>query len=221
MDAQFRQRLLGAVVLVGLGVIFIPLVLDRPVTQPPVPRAQEVEPPEDIDPTFALPEAVLPPAAPLTPVKLTDPDRKPPQVTPPGDARPRQTETRPGAAATATATAVAANQPAVVESNTAAKPTGAAEETTPAAKPDESVAAGKAWVVQVASFAHKANAERLQRKLAQNDYKAFLNPGADGPAGKVIYRVQVGPELVRERAQELQQALQKDLGPQSIIVPYP
>ena len=40
MDSQLRTRLIGAAVLIGLAVIFLPMVLDKDTTETPVPNEE-------------------------------------------------------------------------------------------------------------------------------------------------------------------------------------
>lgn len=53
MDPDLKQRLVGTAVLVGLAVIFVPMVLDGPVTHQPTPRSTGVP--------LALPDPVSQP----------------------------------------------------------------------------------------------------------------------------------------------------------------
>ncbi len=65
-----------------------------------------------------------------------------------------------------------------------------------------------AWAVQVGSFTSQDNAERLRDALKASGYRAFVTRVSDN--GRTLYRVRVGPERERERAEALAERLKKD-----------
>lgn len=75
-----------------------------------------------------------------------------------------------------------------------------------------------AWAVQVGSFASQDNAERLSAELKKRGYRAFVTRlrTKDG----TLYRVRVGPEQERERAELLARRLKKD-GQAADVVTHP
>ena len=75
-------------------------------------------------------------------------------------------------------------------------------------KVDERVALAQAWTVQVAAFSLEGNAKKLQSLLIRKSYMAYIEPDKTG--GKPLYRVFVGPELRKNRARIIQQALKKE-----------
>jgi DedD protein len=91
-----------------------------------------------------------------------------------------------------------------------------APEARPAESPPEPVSA---WVVQAGSFTTEAKAKTLADKLRQGKFAAFV----ESVKGKksVIYRVHVGPELDKARAEQLQKQLETNAGIKGIIVPHP
>jgi DedD protein len=76
-----------------------------------------------------------------------------------------------------------------------------------------------AWVVQLGSFTNETNAEALNQELRGAGFTAFVESIRQG--GSVVYRVRVGPELVRADAEALQQQLRAKLKLEGIIVAYP
>lgn len=76
-----------------------------------------------------------------------------------------------------------------------------------------------AWVVQLGSFASEENAKKLNEKLRQAGYPAFVEP-LKNKSG-MSYRVRVGPELLRSDAAALQQKLKQSMQIDGIIVRYP
>lgn len=65
-----------------------------------------------------------------------------------------------------------------------------------------------AWAVQVGSFSDKKNADSLSTKLIKAGFTAFVEQ-SEGKSGEV-YRVRVGPELNKLKAEKIKQALQQD-----------
>lgn len=97
-----------------------------------------------------------------------------------------------------------------------------AEETLPPATNTDKTAATppKAWAVQVGSFTQRDNAMKLRDKLRSKGYKAFVEQITS--AGKTFYRVRVGPEISRDKAEALQKELQTKMKLQgSTVVPHP
>ena len=55
-----------------------------------------------------------------------------------------------------------------------------------------------AWVIQVGSFSSRENADKLTAELRKAKYPAFVDPAEIN--GKTLFRVQVGPEVSRDKA---------------------
>jgi cell division septation protein DedD len=205
MDSPLKQRLIGAIVLVALAVIFVPMLLKGPDVKEPdaaqVPLSMPATPGEDYETrelplaapgsapaegvlglTPAEPEA-LPPSAPATPVAGRD-----------------------AAPAPAIPASVAKPAPASVPASAAPS---FAEAAAPAETklPPPSRAAGK-YVVNIGSFSNTANANALVAKLRAKQLPVLADKVAlaSGPA----MRVRVGPyadrataEAARLRAEEV------------------
>ncbi|MBQ0723839.1 MAG: SPOR domain-containing protein [Cycloclasticus sp.] len=77
-----------------------------------------------------------------------------------------------------------------------------------------------AWVVQVGSFSEQKNADALSNRLMKAGFVAFVEQ-VDGKSGE-IYRVRVGPELSKEKADVLAIELkQQHQLSSAIVVQYP
>ena len=76
----------------------------------------------------------------------------------------------------------------------------------------------KAWVVQVGSFVEKINAVEIRDKLKKAGFLAFVET-TDQIQGE-LFRVRVGPELNRERAEKMQERIEIEFDLKGIIVPY-
>lgn len=185
MDQQLKQRLTGAVVLVSLAVIFVPIILEGPRDEW-TPRDHTIPEPPGMD--YQAP-AELPIPAPL-------PSAAPEQTEDSVAEAPRTVAVPlpPPAAQTAPAKPVKEPPPPPPPS----KPT-----TTAATKQPATPAAG--WYVQVGSFGQSDNAGRLRDRLKGAGMDAHLH-SADTDKG-TSYRVLVGPSATRPQAEKLQQQL--------------
>ena len=194
-EHTFKQRIVGAIVLVALAVIFIPMLLpgsrdigfsDNGSPIPPKPaelenlKVLELEKPQPAP----KPREIV-----RTPIDEHSPAAPPEDVEAPAtDKTPLPEETLPPK------TTSEAAQPA---------------DTTP-----------KAWAVQVGSFTQRDNAMRLRDQLRSKGYKAFVERITS--ADKTFYRVRVGPEVSREKAMALQKDLQSKMKLQdSTVVSHP
>jgi DedD protein len=73
-------------------------------------------------------------------------------------------------------------------------------------------------MIQLGSFASRANAERLVQELKAKGYAAFLTGSANG--GRKLYRVRVGPASDHASAQA-QAAKLRAAGHPGSLTPYP
>jgi DedD protein len=175
MDEKLKQRVVGAAVLVALGVIFIPILLNG-------------EPPAGIKETNIPPPRIAAPA----PV--------------PARVAPAPVASQPIATAPSTKTAPA---PAAT-SQSAPKP--------PPVKENLKAASLESWVIQVGSFGSEANAKQLRDKLRGANYPAFVERAVDGKES--VYRVRVGPELDRTRAEKTRDAIRGKFQLNGMVMSY-
>lgn len=216
MDFLLKQRLVGAVVLVALGVIFIPLLLEGP-GQELVPEMEPmpgISGPGDSIELSRFPDAGEVPEEPAVAVLQKD---------------------APDSAAGATDAAVAgqplplpeaAEKPATTDKvktpeAPVEKPATAAAEA-PASKPVEPAKPTGPlgnWVVQMGSFSSEANALRLRDKLRKAGYVTQVEKVRVD--AKVHYRVRVGPYLQRDEADRDQAKLAKQFNPNARVLSYP
>lgn len=78
---------------------------------------------------------------------------------------------------------------------------------------------GKAWVVQVGSFSKRANALALEKKLRKNKFPAFVELIKNKQGS--VYRVRVGPELKRNKAEAQMQAIRKKMKINAVVMRHP
>lgn len=214
-----RQRLIGAVVLVAIGIIGFPLVFE---TQPrPIPIDTPIEiPRKDGAPPLVMPpqRAATPtPAAPPRPAEIAsapaddvitesaaDAGRELPPVNPPAAPAPAARAEAPKAEAKKTEAPKpdAKAEPKKAETHTAAAPTADAArakallEGTPATASAE---AGR-FVVQIGAFADANAARDTRGKVEKLGLKTYTQV-AQTAAGSRI-RVRVGPFASREQAEK-------------------
>jgi DedD protein len=190
LNKQIKQRLIGAVVLVSLAVIFIPMLLDGGNTSP-MPRFGSNIPAQ---PEFDFEPLEIPLQA-ITPIPADRPRVIEQEEAPvPAVSKPEQER---------------AAQPAI-----APAPSPGAPGTAAATKPAASAPIG--WVVQVGSFGQSANAMALRDRLRKSGFNAFVEKFQD--RGKSSYRVRVGPELKRENAEKQRERLDKQFQLKGIIM---
>ena len=94
--------------------------------------------------------------------------------------------------------------------------TGAPAPISPSAKP---TMAGKAWAVQLGSFASRANADKLVRQLKAQGFSVYVVSGGSGPS--LRYRVRIGPMPDRGTATQAVAKLKSAGQVASLVPPAP
>ena len=211
MDRQLKQRVIGAAVLVVLGVIFIPIFLDHDTLETRVPELAELSPPPqapyesrveplDEDDMLALERAMEEPVA------------------PPLEPMPGATEE---VAAPATAAADdAAEEPAPAgPADTEVAGSDPAGSAAGAGTAADAPAPGAGWSVQLGSFAEQDNASRLVAKLEEARLPGYVERSSEN--GASIWKVRVGPVIARDEAEQLRARLARDFGLEGLLLRYP
>ena len=216
LDKAYKQRMVGALVLVALAVIFLPMLFSRQDEQ----RQVIVEAP-------AAPQAPAVAQVQMEPVAVPEPQRLPQEPVPSDDEVAEQTApsmpiaAAPPVAAPAPAPAAKPAAPAPAPAP-AAKPTPAPAQPIAAApaKPDTSQSRVDAnglsvsWSVQLASLSSRASAESLQKTLRSQGYNAYIR-SADGKN-----RVFVGPLIERAEADRLRDLLSRQQNLKGFVVRF-
>src|SRR5688572_32418872 len=186
MEVRVRERLIGALVLVAIVVLFVPAILKgrdpAPAALPESAPTRRVEVP--IGHSAPAPEEQI-----LVP-EPTQPDPAPAAPAPPPPA------------------------PAPEERRAAPEPPAS----TPAPPAPEAGAPASAWAVQLGAFSNRSKADQLVAELRERRYAAFVLEYR--ASGQVLYRVRVGPEQDRKRAEEIAARLAKD-GFQTVVARHP
>lgn len=182
-----KQRLVGALVLLSGGVVLWSLLFTGPAAYK-VNRGTQIPAPPAVAevPEFAPAKpANIPPPQPL---KVAEKDIQPLDAEP--VAKPEKSaETKPVAKAEPAAPRPEP-KPAVVKST--------ADSKSPALDKDTVVPV--AWVLQVASFVERANADKLKQRLQAKKYKAYVQKTS--VSSGVRYRVMVGPSVSKAQAEK-------------------
>jgi DedD protein len=211
LDSAYKQRMVGALVLVALAVIFLPMLFSRQDEQ----RQVVVEAP-------AAPQAPTVPQVQVEPVVVPEPQALPQEPVPTDEEVAEQQAPSMPVQPIAPVTKPAPAAPAV-----AAKPAAPA----PAPKPvaPQPAAPGKpdvgqsridpnglpiTWSIQLASLANRESAEALQKKLRTQGYNAYIR-SADGKN-----RVFIGPLIERAEADRLRDLLGRQQNLNGFVVRF-
>jgi DedD protein len=196
LNSVLKQRLVGATVIVALGVIFVPMLLERGADDSRVSVRMEIPPKPDLSIRDKLDD---PPE--IKPIEILEPIDKAIEA-----ARPSVSATkpkpRPDSSVTKPIPQISSGSPPVKETEK------------PQAKPNKTPAGQ--WLVQVGSFSREDNARLLRDKLKNSGYAAYLE-SAKSDVGPV-YRVRIGPATSRTDAEKLVSKLSKQGGYRAIVL---
>ncbi|MGZ7459906.1 SPOR domain-containing protein [Pseudomonas sp. Ma2-10] len=193
LDKAYKQRMVGALVLVALAVIFLPMLFSREDEQ----RQVTVEAP-------AAPQAPAVPQVQVEPVVVPEPQTLPQEPVPSDDEIAQQEASSTPIAPSASAAKPAAPVPVAKPATAPTQPITAAP-----GKPDTTQSRVDAnglsvsWSVQLASLSSRAGAESLQKSLRSQGYNAYIR-SVDGKN-----RVFVGPLIERAEADRLRDLLSR------------
>jgi len=212
LDKAYKQRMVGALVLVALAVIFLPMLFSRQDEQ----RQVTVEAP-------AAPQAPALPQVQVEPVAVPEPQALPQEPVPSDDEIAQQESAVPAVpvAPAPAAKPVTPPAPAPVPALAAKPATAPAQPITAApGKPDTTQSRVDAnglsvsWSVQLASLANRESAEKLQKTLRSQGYNAYIRT-ADGKN-----RVFVGPLIERAEADRLRDLLNRQQNLKGFVVRF-
>lgn len=193
-----KQRLVGAAVLMALGVIFIPILLAPDDTDEPAPSRLEI----DRSPSSGQFSSKV---QPINDSELKLLEEQSERIVPlAGSGQlPPEVDTFEPAENTEQI-----EQPSAGEVETKLKDSAA---------PKQERAGVSAWVVQAGSFSSRENAEKLASQLKAKGFSAYIE---DIVADKPAYRVRIGPLLSKARAQQTAKSLKNSLDVDGMIVKY-
>jgi DedD protein len=219
VDETLKRRLIGAAVVVSLAVIFVPMLVEEAPVPDPRIEGSNVPPRENL--TFKsslLKDEVVPTDA-------APPNGAPAEAAAPPVAVAPAPDVKPAVAAAADAGEAAADAASeAMPPKDPAKPT---EPAAPVRQPPVSPATGQvakvtptqpakpipkltAWVIQVGNYSSRDKADAMAQPLRAKGLETFVEPIDEG--GKVVYRVSVGPEADRKRAEGLLPRVEAAMG---------
>ncbi|WP_434677509.1 SPOR domain-containing protein [Pseudomonas sp. R1-18] len=209
LDNVFKQRMVGALVLIAVAVIFLPMLF----TRQDETRQVQVDAP-------AAPQAPVAPQVKVEPVPVPEPQMLPEEPIVEEQAAPATGQpSMPIAPAPPVPSA-----PATPASKPAAKPapapaTGPAPAAAATARPAapagvDANGLSVSWSVQLASMSNRANADNLQKTLRAQGYNAYIRTAGG------VNRVFVGPLIERAEADRLRDQLDKQQKLKGIVVRF-
>ena len=190
--SQFKQRIIGGLVLVALGAIVIPFLLNMHQEDQWWGKGDIPKKPENGFVTRVLP--------------LEEWSKQAHNELAEGA---KQMNTAPPPAPSETSAPPSSPTPAAPV--TASKPA-----STP---PSAAAVVSEGWVVQLASFSSEKSAEDLRDRLLKKGYRAFVERLKQG--SQTVYRVRIGPEPERAAADTLRDRVAHDLKLKAIVLPFP
>ena len=244
MERPAKERLIGAVVIVTVAWLLIPVFLDQgggdgdavvsrelalpdPERDGGTPMRRETVPLDDAPETRPADAVVEEPAVTALPVP-----------TPPASASADDASSAPQTPATASnaapddrgdaAASTASPEPAAADvDTTGARAQPAADDASAQVAADEAPAGpqpagaaasgGQLWAVQLGSFSDRDNAQRLASELRREGLPAFLSQVQSG--GRTLHRVRVGPQASREEADAVAARLKAAGQPAAVVRP--
>ncbi|BAV32905.1 sporulation protein [Sulfuricaulis limicola] len=183
-----KHRIVGAIVLVALVVIFVPMILSGREPPPELKGEREAPPRAEVTETRMV----------VTPVPVEDP--KPPESSDAVKVVQVPVEPMP---VPETKSALPAEKPAEAK-----KPEPASVKTA-AVKPEDG------WMVQVGTFTNLQNAARLRDKLKTLGHSVHADSVT--VSGKKAMRLRVGPFADRAKADKAQALIRKETGVTGVV----
>jgi len=191
-EGRLKQRLLGAMVLVALAVIFIPMLLSG---------SREMEMP------------VFGSNVPAEPVEITNIKQIDIEAFKQNDVKLKNPTSVP--------ISEGVPEPEVIKDTTSKSIVDVIKDATLVKEEKKQTKQTKqsVYAVQVGSFNNRSNALGLKEKIRNKDMHAFVERIMKD--NKPVYRVRVGPAITKQRAEKLKQKLEKELKLTGLIVNHP
>lgn len=197
LDKGLKQRIVGALVLVALAVIFLPMLFSREDEMRQVTVNAPAMPEKPATPEVAMDPVVVPEPVPEDEVPPVEPVPQSPGE--PITALPTQPAAEPKAQPQQPSTT-----PAQVQAPVAQKPASGLDASN----------LPVSWSVQLASLSSRAGAEKLQQTLRSGGYNAYIRT-FDG-----MNRVFVGPVIERAEADRLRDQLNRQQNLKGFVVRF-
>ena len=204
MNDILKQRLVGALILVALGVVFWPIIFVQPGVEevaqqqqiPPRPGVAitPIEPPDQMGLRASPEHTAMDDSPDEGEVVLPADDSS--AAHPPEPVRESVSMQKPGVADIADVARAEPPAPLVMDSD----------------------GVPVAWILQVASVSSAEKADELRRRLLSMNYKAYVKKVERG--SKVLHRVYLGPKFERAKLEQMQSAIDAEFGVKSMVARY-
>ena len=218
-----RHRVVGAIILVALGVIFLPVAFDEK-KGADARSMPAIEIPDRDSKIFI--SRITPIEVKEEGAKRDKPAKKETKPLEKKVAAPAETRAAPAPVAAADTPAAVVEKAAVSDTPPEFVVGEKIEQAPPAEKPaaaDKKAAVAqksdKGWIVQIGSFSSADNAKRILSGLQQKGFKPDTRK-VDTPQGKAT-RIWIGPFPERTTAEEMQARVRKETGQTGLVVAYP
>ncbi len=221
VEPNIKNRVTGAIVLVALGVIFLPLILDGQ-KKNQILESQIPEKPIKGEIILVKVDDIQSKSEASSNDNVTTGETSSESKISENNSAKKNTQKNQPAKTTTKQTEIAESAPKKDDSKTKTDKTHSKPDVI-VSKPVEERRSrpnykAAAYVIQLGSFGNKTNANKLANKLKKANYKAYLSNGKSN--GKTIYRVLVGPILKRNQAESKISGITKLTGLKPIIVTY-
>ena len=202
MDETVKKRLVGAIVLVALAVIFVPFLLEE--KESPPQRSVELEKNIPAQPTQKFRRGLVPDEKTATQQVIRAESQEDEfniserldlsEFTPPAEpvGRSSPVAKKDDAQRGVEKKPVEASRPTAVSKPEKKSVVAAAERKQSVSK--------QGWVIQVGAFGQKSNADTLYKKLSKSSMKAYIQES--GKQNKKLYHVRIGPFSSKSKAQQ-------------------
>ena len=200
LDKVYKQRMVGALVLVALAVIFLPMLFSREDEQ----RQIQVDAP-------AAPQMPVMPEVKVEPVPVPEPQAIAQEPAPPEQEVVVQQPSAPVAPPVVKPVVAAPKPPAVTPAQAVAQAPAKLDTMQKRLDPN---GLPISWSVQLVSLSNRASADSLQKTLRNQGYNAYVRSSGG------MNRVFVGPLLERAEADRLRDLLGKQQNLKGFVVRF-
>lgn len=236
VSSRVKQRLVGSLVLLALVAVVVPLIFDlEPST--PVDQTTEIPPAPSIEPVI-IPQPIEPEldseVVPLDQVFDLAPPVDDPASNGVVEQSPNQSLIEPTAAQSEKVSDIATDAGEADEIDVQASSKAFSKEASNEPSKELSIALPKAlpkvepklsasglpeaWVIQVVSYQEKPKAQALNEKLQSAGFKSFVRTAK--VSGRYVHRVFVGPQVLRQHAEDEKARIDRSLGVNSMVIPF-
>lgn len=190
MDTPLKQRLVGALILIALGVVFWPIIFMQPERTAP-PRPQGIPPAPRVDNSpLPAPDSAGLRSSPQPAISMQEEESDVLMPEAPPDSAPAA-ESAPGPVT---------------------------RDTSPEVPSLDADGIPIAWSLQVATMSSRAKARQLRNELNEREMKAYIRPLKRN--SDTLYRVYVGPKFERRQLESIKQQVDSRYGVDSLIARY-